>query len=185
MVNYNIREATEDDCEEIMQMLKELITFGKMADQLTVTADDLKRLGFGEKQYFQALVAELITDGSDGKQRPLVGMLVYDYTFDGFRGATARMINFYVDEEWRGKGIGSALWATLAQNALSMGCVSMFWEVWSWNTHANSYYKRRGSIDISGDEHRILFGLEKNNMKKLIADVLPNGGHIEDKSGSA
>ncbi|XP_076436700.1 diamine acetyltransferase 1-like [Babylonia areolata] len=171
MTSFNIRDATHLDCEDILRMIKELAVYSKMADQVTITANDLRRDVFGENKFCHVVVAEL-TEGSGGGQRPLVGYLVYCYTYNPWYGRSCFLEDFYVMEEWRQRGIGSALWATVTQRALAMQCQFVKWEVLDWNHRSIKFYKDRGARDITGEEGRLLFKLDRPDMERLVEHTL-------------
>ncbi|KAL8602074.1 hypothetical protein ACOMHN_007344 [Nucella lapillus] len=176
METYNIREATVDDCEDIMRMIVELAEFEKMARFVKINAKDLKRDAFGQNPLFYAYVAEAVTTkGSDDEgRRPLVGYVMYYYTYSPWFGRTCTMEDFYVAEGWRKKGIGTALWAKVTQIALSTGCYYVSWIVLDWNQQTIDFYKRRGARDLSKEEGWLQFRMEKDDMTKFVAQTFPS-----------
>ncbi|XP_076435422.1 thialysine N-epsilon-acetyltransferase-like [Babylonia areolata] len=180
MTTFNIREAREDDCEEIMRMITELAVYEKMADQVEITAKDLKRDAFGEKPFFHALVAELVPEGSKEEgRRPLIGYVMYYYTYSPWYGRTCTMEDLYVAQEHRGKGIGCAMWAKVAELSLAQNCSYMSWVVVDWNKSSIDLYKRRGCMDMTEKEGWLLYRMEKDAMEKLIAETSPGNVTVE------
>ncbi|XP_076435627.1 diamine acetyltransferase 1-like [Babylonia areolata] len=169
--NVKVREARENDCEELMRMIKALAEYEHNTDPLVVTANDLKRDAFGEKPFFYAFVAELIPEGGgeeEGGGRPLVGYVMYHYSYNFFFGRTCFMRDFYVDEPWRRKGAGSAMLAKVVQTAQSQRCVYVEWIALNWNQPSIAYYKRRGARDVTTKEGWLLFRLEKSAMESFL-----------------
>ncbi|KAL8586303.1 hypothetical protein ACOMHN_058683 [Nucella lapillus] len=175
MADFKIREAKEDDCEDIMQLVKKLGDHVKLLDPISVTAEDLRRDGFGQNPCFHVFVAEATTEGSEREdRRPLVGYTLYYYTYSPFVGRTCFMEDFFVREDWREKGIGSALLATLTQRALSTGCVYVNWIVFSWNGPSIDYYRHRGAEDMTEKEGWLSFKMGRDRMKQLVEKTLPH-----------
>ncbi|KAL8615614.1 hypothetical protein ACOMHN_026604 [Nucella lapillus] len=170
MAAFIIREAREDDCEDIMQLIKELAVCQKFpVSAVTLTSAGLKRDGFGQNPMFHVCVAELTPEGSEEGRQPLVGFALYVHMYDAFTGPPCFLADFYVKEEWRNKGIGSALWAAFSQRALSRGCKVVNWTVFDWNQRAIDFYKRKGAQDLTKDKGYLFFMMDTDAMEQVVA----------------
>ena len=123
-----IRPALIDDAALLRAMIRELAEYEHELDQVTITEDDLRRDGFGEKSLFRTLIAEW-----DGQ--PAGYALFFDY-YSTWVGHGLYLEDLFVREKFRGHGIGTALLARVARIAVDDGCRGVHWEVLNWNTKA-------------------------------------------------
>jgi GNAT superfamily N-acetyltransferase len=136
--DHTIRMAGPDDAETIRALVWELAVFVKHEDKVKATADDFRRHLFGHRPAAQAALAEI-----DGQA---VGFALWFSTFSTFRGQPGLYVeDLYVMPEYRGRGIGKALLAAVATQALEQGCGRVEWSVLKWNTGAIGFYRSLGA----------------------------------------
>ena len=136
-INLNIRKASIDDVPLILKFVKELSVYEKMSKEVVTTEDTLRETLFGDKPYAEVLIAEI-------KRKP-VGYALYFYNFSTFVGRPGLYIeDVYVSEEYRGQGIGTALFKKCAHIAKESKCVRMEWLVLKWNP-AREFYDHMGA----------------------------------------
>ncbi len=136
-INLNIRKASVEDVPLILKFIKELSVYEKMSKEVLTTEDTLRETLFGDKPYAQVLIAEI-----EGKP---VGYALYFYNFSTFVGRPGLYIeDVYVSEEYRGQGIGSALFEKCAYIAKENKCVRMEWLVLNWNP-AREFHDHMGA----------------------------------------
>ena len=136
-LNLNIRKTTADDVPLILKLIKELSVFEKMSEEVVTTEDTLRETLFGDKSYARVLIAEI-------EEKP-VGYALYFYNFSTFVGRPGLYIeDVYVSEEYRGQGIGTALFKYCARIAKENKCVRMEWLVLNWNP-ARKFYDHMGA----------------------------------------
>ena len=136
-INLNIRKALIDDVPLILKFIKELSVYEKMSKEVVTTEDTLRETLFGDKSYARVLIAEI-------KGKP-VGYALYFYNFSTFVGRPGLYIeDVYVSEEYRGQGIGTALFEHCAHIAKENKCVRMEWLVLNWNP-AREFYDHMGA----------------------------------------
>uniref|UniRef100_A0A3P8V6V7 Spermidine/spermine N1-acetyltransferase family member 2b n=1 Tax=Cynoglossus semilaevis TaxID=244447 RepID=A0A3P8V6V7_CYNSE len=58
-MEFKIRAAAKEDCEEIFRMIMELAVFENMPDQVKISHRELENHGFGPNPLFECLVAEV------------------------------------------------------------------------------------------------------------------------------
>ena len=132
-----IRRAEPADAEAIIDLINALSAF--VEDQPTrLTAEDIRRDGFGPDAWFQCFLAE-----HDG--RP-VG---YAITYFGFStdhgGRGLHLADLYVDAYLRGSGLGRALMAAAARHGLERDALWLVWDVWVKNDTAKAFYEAIGA----------------------------------------
>jgi GNAT superfamily N-acetyltransferase len=137
-----IRPATVADAPLIRRFIGELAAFEKEPHAVKTTEADIARDGFGPSSEFRALVAEW-----DGK--PIGFALFFPY-YSTWRGRGLYLEDLYLEPEFRGRGIGQALFARLARIAQQEGRKFMKWAVLGWNQNAVKMYSRLGGEFLDG-----------------------------------
>jgi len=132
-----IRRAEPADAEAIIALIDALSAF--VQDPPTrLTADDIRRDGFGPDAWFQCFLAD-----QDGRT---VG---YAITYFGFStdhgGRGLHLADLYVDASLRGSGLGRALMAAAARHGLERDALWLVWDVWVKNHSAEAFYKAIGA----------------------------------------
>ena len=134
-----IRNATADDVPLILELIRELAEYEKLAHLVVVTADDLRRDGFSERPYFHVLIAEW-----EGEP---AGYALYFHNYSTFRGRPGLFLeDLFVRPQFRRKGIGKTLLLHLARIAVEMGCSRFEWQVLDWNTPSIEFYRSLGAV---------------------------------------
>lgn len=137
-----IRPAREEDCAEILQLVKELAAFEELSDQVRVTEEDLRRDGFGSSPRFECLLAE--TYEGSGASPIVVGLALFFLTYSTFAGRPGLYLeDIYVRETARGFGVGRQLLTRLAAIACERDCPRLDLSVLHWNP-ARSFYEKLG-----------------------------------------
>ena len=143
----HIRPATPADVPTLLRFIRELALYEREPDAVVATEADLLRDGFGPTPRFTALIAEL--DGAPA------GFALYYTSYSTWRGHHGiRLEDLYVTPALRGKGIGKALLARIAQIAVAEGCPRVEWDVLDWNAPAIAVYERIGASILT--EWRIM-----------------------------
>jgi len=132
-----IRPATIHDTRLLRTMICELAEFEHELDSVTIRVEDLVRDGFGENPCFRAFIAEW-----DGQ--PAGYALFFPY-FSTWTGRGLYLEDLFVRELFRGRGIGTALLATVARIAVEEQSQGVHWEVLVWNEKAITMYRAMGA----------------------------------------
>ena len=140
-VNATIRTARVDDADAIGELAKEFqVYLCGLGDrtQFEFTAATYRRDGFGPCAAFAGLVAEL-----DGE---VVGYLLYHFGYDTDRAMRLMfVIDLYVQETKRRRGIGEALMRVAARICRDAGGRELIWSVFVPNKLAFQFYERLGA----------------------------------------
>lgn len=129
-----IRKAAQEDCDRILELVKELALYEKAPDEVTVTPEHFKDSGFGEKPVWWAFVAEV-----DGR---VEGFALYYIRFSTWKGQRMYLEDFYVNENMRGRGVGKLLFDRLIEEAKEKNLNGLMWQVLEWNEPAINFYKK-------------------------------------------
>lgn len=133
-----LREATEADVEALHRLIVAIAEHHDQREYVFVTADDLRRDGFGPAPKFGAVLAEV--DGA------LVGYATYTWNYGIWLGSTYMSVDdVYVSSSHRSRGIGEALMHRLKQVCAERGLHRMKWEVEPDNVAAIRFYERLGA----------------------------------------
>lgn len=148
----NIRKATIEDSELILDLVKKLATYErKKPEDIKLTLAKIKSHGFGSNKYFDTLIAEY--------NHIPVGYAIYFFTYSACSGAPAiYMEDLYVDNEYRRKGIATALFDKLAEIAREKHCCRIDWHALDWNEEAIEFYQTLGA-EIRPDLVKFRFSL--------------------------
>jgi GNAT superfamily N-acetyltransferase len=133
-----IRPAKLDDVPLLRTLIRELAEFEHELELVTIKESDLVRDGFGASPKFRALIAEW-------DQQPAGYALFFGY-YSTWAGRGLFLEDLFVREQFRGKGIGKALLASVARIAVQEGCYGVHWEVLNWNENAIALYKSLGAV---------------------------------------
>ena len=156
-----IRKATVKDVPLILSFIRELADYERDPSAVRAREDDLIRDGFSANPKFRVIIAEF--DGNPA------GMAFFFHHYSTWQGKHGIFLeDFYVRQQFRGKGIGKALMVHLARIAIAENCYGMRWEVLDWNTTAIEVYQRLGAhfrknwrvMQITGEDLKRLSEIE-------------------------
>ena len=125
------REATENDFESILELIKELAKFEKAEHKVSNTVEKMKL----EKKHFHCFVAETTT-------REIVGIALSFYAYSTWVGRYLFLEDLVVKEQYRGKNIGSQLINKIFELAQKENVERVRWQVLDWNKPAISFYEK-------------------------------------------
>lgn len=136
--NFRIRPATEPDCTILLELIKGLAEYEKLAHAVVATEDALRNSLFGEKATAEAVIGEF-------DNRP-VAFALFFHNYSTFLGRKGLYLeDLFVLPEYRGRGFGKLLLVHLAKLAVQRGCGRFEWSVLDWNTPAIEFYKKLGA----------------------------------------
>jgi ribosomal protein S18 acetylase RimI-like enzyme len=130
----NIRRAEQKDCKRLLELVRELATYEKAPNEVTVTLDHFEESGFGEKPVWWAFVAE--------EENIIQGFALYYIRYSTWKGQRMYLEDIIVTEEARGKGIGNLLFDALIEEAKEKKFKGIVWQVLDWNEPAINFYKK-------------------------------------------
>ncbi|MFA6861104.1 MAG: GNAT family N-acetyltransferase [Bacilli bacterium] len=135
MINYSFRLATESDCDLILLFIKKIAAYEKMSDQVKATPASLKEWIFEHK------LVEVIFLLNEKKQA--VGFALYFFDFSTFVGkAGIHLEDFYLDEEYRGQGLGKKLFLEVVKRAKALKAGRLEWTCLNWNKPSINFYTK-------------------------------------------
>ena len=142
-VHFTLRPAELPDVLAIVQMIRELAEFEKLAHLVQVTPDKLRPHLFGEK-FGEKPVAEAWVAVVNGEP---VAFALFFTNFSTFLAQPGIYLeDLYVKPAHRQLGIGEALLTRLAQLTVERGAGRFDWSVLDWNESAIGFYKKLGAV---------------------------------------
>lgn len=136
-MELTFRYAQESDTALILEFIKELADYEKMLDDVVATEELLKEWLFEQKK------AEVIFAQVDGKE---VGFALFFHNFSTFLGRGGIYLeDLFVKSEYRGKGIGKAIFKKLGAIARERGCGRLEWSCLDWNQPSIDFYRSMGA----------------------------------------
>ncbi|HIW19473.1 MAG TPA: GNAT family N-acetyltransferase [Candidatus Alistipes pullicola] len=137
----HIRFATESDIPLIYGFILKMARYEKLENEVDTSEEALHRAIFLEKQ------AEVILCEAEGKT---VGFALFFHNFSTFKGQHGLYLeDIYVDQEYRGRGYGKAMFLRLVAIAMERRCRRMEWTALNWNRPAIAFYESMGAVRMS------------------------------------
>ena len=137
----HIRFATESDIPLIYGFILKMARYEKLENEVDTSEEALHRAIFLEKQ------AEVILCEAE---RKTVGFALFFHNFSTFKGQHGLYLeDIYVDQEYRGRGYGKALFLKLVAIAMERRCRRIEWTALNWNRPAIAFYESMGAVRMS------------------------------------
>lgn len=141
MTKPEFRFAERRDTALILQFIKDLAEYEKMADLVVATPEML------EEEIFEKRKAEVLFVMENGRE---VGFALFFHNFSTFLGRAGLYLeDLFVLPEFRGKGYGKATLKKLAQIAVESGCGRFEWWCLDWNRPSIDFYLSLGAEPMS------------------------------------
>ena len=133
-MEISIRRATREDCPRMLELVKELATYERAPEQVSVTLQHFEESGFGPDPVYWAFVAE-----AEGQ---VVAFALYYIRFSTWKGQRMYLEDILVTEKFRGLKIGQMLMDRLIEEAKDKKLHGITWQVLEWNEPAIKFYKK-------------------------------------------
>jgi GNAT superfamily N-acetyltransferase len=157
--HLKIRPASPADCGTILEFIRELGEYERLAHEVVATEAGLRETLFGARPSAEVVLVE-----HDGEA---AAFALFFHTYSTFLAKPGLYLeDLFVRPQHRRHGIASALMKHLAAIAVDRGCGRFEWSVLDWNQPALDFYRRLGAIPMSewtvqrltGDALRTLAG---------------------------
>jgi len=136
-MEFSIREGQQEDMPSVYKLIKELAIYENEPDAVKISVEDLINDGFNNTPEFNVFVAEA--------EGIIVGIALYYRRYSTWEGKSLHLEDLIVNKEYRGKGIGKALYKKVIKTAYEMGINRLEWEVLDWNKNAIEFYLGTGA----------------------------------------
>jgi len=166
----DIRHATAEDAGVISEMVGLLAEYERLADLNRATADSLCRELADSHGVLKAVIA--FCDGHPA------GMATFFQTYSTFAAKRGLYLeDIYVRNEYRHRGIGTALLRFVARFAAERDFGRMEWTTLLWNTPSIEFYE---SLGATPNDAWTTYRLSGESLQKL---ATPERA-LDDQSGS-
>jgi GNAT superfamily N-acetyltransferase len=137
-VSLSIRAARRDDSALVFALVRELAEYEKLAGEVDATEDAISAVLFSDAPRLHCDIAEWNGEAA--------GFAVWFLNFSTFRGRHGIYVeDIFVRPGFRGRGIGKALMARLAQRCVERGYARCEWAVLDWNVPSIAFYQSIGA----------------------------------------
>ncbi len=154
MSDISIRAALPADANLIVCLLGELADYERPHGGFSLTEEQVKRDMMGA-----ACHCDLIFAGDEA-----AGLACWYWTYKSFRARRGLFIeDLFVRAQFRGKGLGTALLASLGRKARAADGF-LEWQVLDWNTPSIEFYK---SLGARPTEQWVNYRLEGESLERL------------------
>ncbi len=138
MTAPRVRVATVDDVGVILGFIRALAAYERLADAVIADEAALAATLFGPRPAAEVLIVE-----ADGRPR---GFALFFTSYSTFLAKPGLYLeDLFVEPDARGRGLGLALMATLAQLCVARGYGRFEWSVLDWNQPALDFYRALGA----------------------------------------
>lgn len=135
-MDIKIKQARQEDLQDIYALVKELAAHVNSPHAVTATLDDYVK--YFNDGIFEAILAE--------HKNEIIGMALYYTTFSTWKGKMIYLEDFVVKEVHRFKGVGQLLFDALNKLAIEKNAQILKWEVLASNTSAIKFYQKNKAI---------------------------------------
>jgi GNAT superfamily N-acetyltransferase len=133
-----IRFARVDDVDTILEFIRELAEYERLADEVTANAGQVRASLFGLRPAAEVLIAELA--GAP------VGFALFFQSYSTFLAKPGLYLeDLFVRPAARGRGVGRALMSACARIAVQRSYGRFEWSVLDWNEPALRFYAALGA----------------------------------------
>lgn len=142
-MSFFLRAARPGDVAEVFELVRALAEYEKLTHLVSGTAEQLRDELFGPRPVVECVVAR---EGSAGAEGEALGFALYFHNYSTFLARRGIYLeDLYVVPQARGRGIGKALIAHVADVAVQRGCGRFEWAVLDWNQPAIDFYESLGA----------------------------------------
>lgn len=147
----SFRLAVAEDVPEILAKIRALALYEQAAEEVRATPESLTEWLF-EKRAAETVMVELSGVG-------VVGIAVFFQNFSTWTGTGGMYLeDLYIDEAYRGGGLGRKIMAHLADICVERGWQRLDWTCLDWNEPSLGFYKSIGADQMTEWVHHRLTG---------------------------
>lgn len=138
MARVNIRPAASQDVPLVLEFIRDLAEYEKLAHEVCATEEQLRATLFGPRPAAEVVIAR---EGDTP-----VGFALFFPSYSTFLGRPGLYLeDLFVRPGARGKGIGRELLEYLARLTVERGWGRLEWRVLDWNEPSIAFYRRLGA----------------------------------------
>lgn len=140
--NFEIKPATINDAQIIVDMIKAIAEYEKLLDQVQATTETIIEYLFSQKSYAECIIAF--------ENDEPIGFALFFHNFSTFVSKPGIYLeDLFVLESHRGKGYGKKLLMQVIALAKQRNCGRVDWCVLNWNKPAIDFYESLGATAMN------------------------------------
>jgi len=145
-MKLTFRAIAPDDVPDVVGLIREFAAFEDLLDFCEVTHERLHAAMFDRNAVAEGLIAR-----DNGLP---IGYAIFYPNFATFRGQAGFYLeDIYVNDKYRGKGVGEAMIREVARIGASRGLERLDFLVLDWNTPALKFYEKLGAVRDEDERH--------------------------------
>jgi len=142
ITNFEIKPATINDAQTIVDLIKAIAEYEKLSDQVQATPETIIEYLFSEKSYAECIIAF--------ENNEPIGFALFFHNFSTFVSKPGIYLeDLFVLESHRGKGYGKKLLLQVIALAKQRNCGRVDWSVLNWNKPAIDFYESLGATAMN------------------------------------
>jgi len=142
ITNFEIKPATINDAQTIVDLIKAIAEYEKLSDQVQATPETIIEYLFSEKSYAECIIAF--------ENNEPIGFALFFHNFSTFVTKPGIYLeDLFVLESHRGKGYGKKLLLQVIALAKQRNCGRVDWSVLNWNKPAIDFYESLGATAMN------------------------------------
>lgn len=154
-----IQPATKADVRVILAFIQKLAAYERLSHEVTATEETLRETLFGRRRTAEVAIGYY--------QRQPVCFVLFFHNYSTFLGRPGIYIeDLFVEESYRRRGFGAALFRYVADLAHRRRCGRLEWSVLDWNEPAINFYLKLGAVPMS---EWTVFRVTGDSLAKLTA----------------
>ncbi|MFZ4797926.1 MAG: GNAT family N-acetyltransferase [Bacteroidia bacterium] len=158
ITNFEIKPATINDAQTIVDLIKAIAEYEKLSDQVKATPETIIEHLFSQKSYAECLIGF--------ENNVPVGFALFFHNFSTFVSKPGIYLeDLFVLESHRGKGYGKKLLLQLIALAKQRNCGRVEWSVLNWNKPAIDFYESLGATAMN---EWTTYRLNEDTINKLV-----------------
>ena len=135
------RNAEIEDAPVILNFLRKLASYEDRESDLKISEEGLTEALSNKETKLNVLICEI--------ENFPAGMALWQKRFSPYSGGFCMLIvDLFIDEEHRGKGIGNKFFEELKGKAQENNCVKLEWFVDANNIQGQNFYKKIGGFPL-------------------------------------
>jgi GNAT superfamily N-acetyltransferase len=140
--NFEIKPATIEDAQTIVDLIKAIAEYEKLLDQVQATTETIIEHLFSKKSYAECIIAF--------ENNKPIGFALYFHNFSTFVSKPGIYLeDLFVLESHRGNGYGKKLLLQVIALAKQRNCGRVEWSVLNWNKPAIDFYESLGATAMN------------------------------------
>jgi len=147
----------------MLSLVQGLAKYEKQLEQCHVDAKTILEDAFGTHPEFYCLLVE---DSKRMNSSFVCGLAFFFFGYSTWDGKFLHLEGLFVEEKYRGLGVGKQLMFTLADLAQNLSCSRFVWQALDWNKPALDFYKKIGAKTLHG---WLTLRMEKDAMTKFLS----------------